>query len=48
MTRPPQPREHWKFLGREKHYGCHYLIWELAANPRGHAKIGSRWVRFVG
>lgn len=43
----PVPREQWRYVGRETHWGYDYLIWELTANPRGHAKIGSRWAQVV-
>jgi hypothetical protein len=42
-----KPREQWKFIGREKHYGYEYYVWELVANPSGRNQIGKRWPRFV-
>ena len=42
-----KPREQWKFIGRETHWGYVFLVWELVANPRGRNEIGKRWVRWV-
>jgi hypothetical protein len=41
------PRERWRFLGRERHYGFDYLIWTLAANPKAPNYLGKRWARVV-
>ena len=46
--RIPKPREHWKFLGRERHYGYDYWVWELVANPLPPRKIGRRWSDLAG
>lgn len=35
--RQPKPREQWKFLGREQHWGYMYLVWVRAD--------GKRWAR---
>lgn len=43
----PRPRERWSFLGRERHYGYDYLVWELTANPRKPRVLGKRWARQV-
>lgn len=44
----PEPRERWKFLGRQTHYGFDYLIWTLAANPKEPNTLGKRFARVVG
>jgi hypothetical protein len=42
-----KPREQWKFIGREKHYGYEYLIWELVSNPSRRYVLGNRFVRQI-
>lgn len=46
MTTTP-PRERWRFLGRERHYGFDYLIYVLVANPKAPNYLGKRWARVV-
>jgi hypothetical protein len=41
------PREQWKFLGRQTHWGHVFLVWTLIGNPRGRDEIGKRFVRWV-
>lgn len=48
MTNPYPPREQWRFLGRETHYGFTYLIWTLAANPHAPNRLGDRCARVIG
>jgi hypothetical protein len=47
LTTQPPPRERWRYLGRERHYGFDYLIWTLAANPKAPNYLGKRWARVV-
>jgi hypothetical protein len=41
------PREQWKFLGRESHYGFDWHIWALVKNPSQHHRLGQRFVAVV-
>lgn len=41
-TTSHSPRERWRYVGREVHYGHVYDVWMLVANPQGWHVIGSK------
>lgn len=47
-TATHSPRERWRYVGREVHYGHVYDVWVLVANPLGWHVIGFKCSWLVG
>lgn len=47
-TATPSPRERWRYLGRETHYGHVYDVWVLVGHPRFGHLIGRRYAQLIG
>lgn len=47
-TASHRPRERWRYVGRETHYGHVYDVWVLVAHPRLGHLVGRRSAQLVG
>lgn len=45
---PHSPRERWRYVGRETHYGHRYDVWVLVGYPRFGHFIGRRYAQLIG